>query len=497
MTIIEELRKKYGTCEKTNKDFSLLTGTTNYFITVNNRYNVILSFLLKDNVEITAVDARKNSIARSWNVYCNIATKDIINLIEFYVKNCQKDIGYIKKPLSIVTMDKAVKEWIANLEKEGISCERNGYSILCHFKNSKLTIEPSSGKITNSLFFVTKGKYSELFTDAKSVKRFFDKISNIKGQIKAEIEKITENEDITITKTSVPLVYEAKGYGTRALIRFDKKDLYFKYAEPRKNQLSSCYFYGVLDSGDLAKLLRRTKRKHILYEDNANAYFKDEKQLDLSSKKDLEEIQNKLPKKIYSEIIPHEDKIILRVTKYGRFVGDTEYYSVVPTNKSLSIYKSNVRWSLGGNIKKGLDKEFVVSFFEKLFSDKVESSVQSPRIFLCKGQVVTANSVGEFFEIVSAKMSLKQKIKNARIYNDSNLALAEKIKKHFKLWYENKEYFLPNDDHTYGAINYLKRKLNKYVAEIIKELSKKKTNSIERYVTNFFETEYDYAIDRY
>ena len=56
---------------------------------------------------------------------------------------------------------------------------------------------------------------------------------------------------------------------------------------------------------------------------------------------------------------------------------------------------------------------------------------------------------------------------------------------------------LPNDDHTYGAINYLKRKLNKYVAEIIKELSKKKTNSIERYVTNFFETEYDYAIDRY
>lgn len=185
MTIIEELRKKYGTCEKTNKDFSFLTGTTNYFITVNSRYNVILSFLLKDNIEITAVDARKNSTARSWNVYCNIVTKDIINLIEFYVKNCQKDIGYIKKPLSVVTMDKAVKEWIADLEKEGISCERNGYSILCHFKSSKLTIEPSSGKITNSLFFVTKGKYSELFTDARSVKRFLDKISNIKGQIKA------------------------------------------------------------------------------------------------------------------------------------------------------------------------------------------------------------------------------------------------------------------------------------------------------------------------
>ena len=128
----------------------------------------------------------------------------------------------------------------------------------------------------------------------------------------------------------------------------------------------------------------------------------------MSSKKDLEEVQNKLPKKIYSEIIPHEDKIILRVTKYGRFVGDTEYYSVVPTNKTLSIYKSNVRWSLGGNIKKGLDKESVVSFFEKLFSSKVESSVQSPRIFLCKGQVVTANSVGEFFEIVSAKMKFRQ-----------------------------------------------------------------------------------------
>ena len=405
MSILKQLEAKYGKVRKTNRGFSLISCGNNFIVPIKDNFNVNFCYPISNMLVITAVNDNNKKLAgtHTWeNVTCD--PDKLLNFIDYYVANCKRsDIGYIDKNNRIVTKEKAINDWKKSLKENGIQSIEKGDSLVCSYNNNKVVLEIPKD-ISND-FSLYCNSCSEFFENGKEVLNYLNKVSDYKEILKDKINKIEEDSKIKVVKTSKPLMYELRGYGAKAIIRFDKNKLNFYYKSVREDEFDKYTHWSYLEEDKAGKLLRKVKRDNILYKEDGTAYYANEIKLDLSGEKDFEKIEKILKNLgIYASTFSSKS----RKTLYLNFNYNGKKYNIISNKGKYSIeYKDLYTWDAYSTIKKNISFDSVVKWINET-KKKVQSSVNLNK-YLYNGELITASSKQEAIKQIIASTKSNSK----------------------------------------------------------------------------------------